>query len=53
MILEVNPCSALIDYVEGGTSYIARVRSGWKKFRELIPLVTVREFSLHMTTFYI
>ena len=29
-------------------SSVARIRSGWKKFRELLPLLTSRVFSLHM-----
>ena len=29
-----------------GASSVARVRSGWKKFRELLPLLTLKGFSL-------
>ncbi len=34
----------------GGAGYssVARIRSGWKKFRELLPLLTSRVFSHHM-----
>lgn len=35
---------------EGGAdgSFIARDRNGWKTFRQLIPLLTMGELSLHM-----
>ena len=29
-------------------SIVARVRCGWKKFRELLPLLTPKVFSLHL-----
>ena len=32
--------------VGAGESSVARIRSGWKKFRELLPLLTSRVFSL-------